>query len=81
MAEANGWDETERVCQLASALDGDAQQLLIDVQGSQVYSVHALHQALSHRFGDIIPPMALQQQFQERTRQPKEPLHVFMADL
>lgn len=56
VAQANGWDETEKVGQLAAALDGDAQQVLLDVQGSQVYSVHALHQALSRRFGDITPP-------------------------
>ncbi|ROL55050.1 hypothetical protein DPX16_0154 [Anabarilius grahami] len=70
VAEANGWDETEKVGQLAGALDGDAQQVLLDVQGSQMYSVHALHQALSRRFGDITPPMALRQQFQERTCRP-----------
>ncbi|ROL46134.1 hypothetical protein DPX16_0094 [Anabarilius grahami] len=61
VAEANGWDETEKVGQLTTALDGDAQQVLLDVQGSQMYIVHALHQALSRRFGDITPPMALRQ--------------------
>ncbi|RXN32933.1 Retrovirus-related Pol poly from transposon [Labeo rohita] len=81
VAEVNGWDEVERVGQLAAALDGDAQQVLLDVQGSQVYSSQALHQALLRRFGDTTPPMALRQQFQEHTRRPKEPLGVFMADL
>lgn len=32
VAEANGWDEAERVGQLAAALDGDAQQVLMEVR-------------------------------------------------
>ncbi len=81
VAEVNGWDEFESVGQLAAALDGYALQVLLDVQGSKVYSSQALHQALFRRFGDTTPPTALRQQFQEHTRQPKEPLGVFMADL
>lgn len=77
VAVVNGWDEFERVGQLAAALEGDALQVLLDVKGSKVYSSQALHQALFRRFGDTTPPTALRQQFQEHTLQPK----VFMADL
>lgn len=32
--------------QLAAALDGDVQQVMLDVQGNQVYGSQAMHQAL-----------------------------------
>lgn len=67
--------------QFAAALDRDVQQVMLDVQGNQVYGSQAMHQALFRHFRDTTPPMALQQQFQEHIRQPKELLCVCLADL
>lgn len=81
IAAANDWSAVERAGQLAGALEGDAQRVLLDVPAPALGDPQAIHTALERRFGDNTPIAAVRQQFHERFRRPRERLGVFAAEL
>lgn len=80
-ASYNGWDETQTATHLALALEGDACQVLLDLDSAEPLTLPALMTALERRFGQRQFLEVSREKLTMRRRIGAESLSVLAADI
>ncbi|MGH0124722.1 UNVERIFIED_CONTAM: hypothetical protein FKN15_013041 [Acipenser sinensis] len=81
IAQVNGWTASEKTAHLVAALDGPAEQALLDLPYGQELEFEALCTALQRRFGKRSSELELRDQLYARRREAGEKLGVLDADI